>query len=442
MGRIKSGPNGYYVAEPDSNSIAASAPSEQKPTESQQQQAIEPGQQSPTGPNPEQPQQQVAEQQPAQQEAIEPQPQEPAAAQSPYRQYAGAQLEAERKNIEVARAANQGSQAARRSNVDMFAERVKKDQEIYDTLHDDHEAEKKRQKNRALIAAISDGISSLANLYFTANGAPNIKLSSLSAANQERYDQVRKEREGKMELLLARLRASGDKVAAAQLEGQLAAVKEDAAVEQASNGMSAREAQLQLKAVEGERAARAADINSAKEITAIETAARKAIRDDAVAQSTISRNKAQAARSGNNSKKTITIGTEKNMYEIDADTYKANIPWLYALVKNAMDQRAEEEIKSLMSKTDTSGAKKTRSQMKSDISKASSLSLKNDSAEKLVDMESYIAKYLDDVPAAIAHLDKLVGKKSGQAAANKWDKRKIKSAPTPEEEIDFDDFRI
>lgn len=60
------------------------------------------------------------------------------------------------------------------------------------------EKEHKRQKRRALFAAIGDGVSALSNLYFTTRGAPSTNIDprdTLSARAQERYDKFKKERE-------------------------------------------------------------------------------------------------------------------------------------------------------------------------------------------------------------------------------------------------------
>ena len=60
------------------------------------------------------------------------------------------------------------------------------------------EQEKKKQKRRALWAAIGDGVSALANLYFVGKGAPNLldpNGTTMSAKVQERADKLKKERE-------------------------------------------------------------------------------------------------------------------------------------------------------------------------------------------------------------------------------------------------------
>ena len=61
------------------------------------------------------------------------------------------------------------------------------------------EKEKKRQKSQAIVSALSDGISSLSNLYFTTQGAPNMydPSNSLSANAKKRWDKLKAEREAK-----------------------------------------------------------------------------------------------------------------------------------------------------------------------------------------------------------------------------------------------------
>ncbi|WP_042368878.1 hypothetical protein [Bacteroides neonati] len=50
--------------------------------------------------------------------------------------------------------------------------------------------EKKREKSRAVISAIADGVSAFSNLYFTGKGAQNVEQTSMSAANAKRYQAI------------------------------------------------------------------------------------------------------------------------------------------------------------------------------------------------------------------------------------------------------------
>ncbi|MCP3894225.1 MAG: hypothetical protein GY706_06305 [Bacteroides sp.] len=50
--------------------------------------------------------------------------------------------------------------------------------------------EKKREKSRAVISAIADGVSAFSNLYFTGKGSQNVEQTSMSAANAKRYQAI------------------------------------------------------------------------------------------------------------------------------------------------------------------------------------------------------------------------------------------------------------
>lgn len=75
----------------------------------------------------------------------------------------------------------------------------------YDTIlkpkelsEEEQKKETKREKNRALIAALSDGLSSIANLYFTTKGAPssfNKDTPTMSERNSRRYQEILDKRE-------------------------------------------------------------------------------------------------------------------------------------------------------------------------------------------------------------------------------------------------------
>lgn len=58
------------------------------------------------------------------------------------------------------------------------------------------EAERKREKRQKIIAAVGDGLSALANLYFTTKGAPNAfdGTNTMSAKAKERWDKIKAQR--------------------------------------------------------------------------------------------------------------------------------------------------------------------------------------------------------------------------------------------------------
>lgn len=66
------------------------------------------------------------------------------------------------------------------------------------SLHDtEREGEERRQNNRRIMTAIGDGLSGLANIYFTSQGSPDLLKGapSLTGKVQERYDKMRKDAE-------------------------------------------------------------------------------------------------------------------------------------------------------------------------------------------------------------------------------------------------------
>ncbi len=61
---------------------------------------------------------------------------------------------------------------------------------------DELEKERRRERRNKTIAAIGDGLSALANMYYTTKGAPDgTPKTTLSDAARERYDELRKQRE-------------------------------------------------------------------------------------------------------------------------------------------------------------------------------------------------------------------------------------------------------
>ena len=83
------------------------------------------------------------------------------------------------------------------------------------------EAEKKKQRRKAMWAAIGDGVSAFANLYFVGKGSPNLLNpdgKTMSATVQERADKLKKEREdNQLQYLNGYMRArKWDEDAAAQ----------------------------------------------------------------------------------------------------------------------------------------------------------------------------------------------------------------------------------
>lgn len=131
------------------------------------------------------------------------------------------------------------------------------------------ERQRKRKKRDERIAAIGDGISALANLYFTSQDAPNAydPKNSLSEKARERWERIEKEREGKRQAYynaaMGKYKIAKDKADADALAGyradQLAlkkkaaddAAKKDAAKQAADD--KEKEWQHQFKEGEADR---------------------------------------------------------------------------------------------------------------------------------------------------------------------------------------------
>lgn len=71
---------------------------------------------------------------------------------------------------------------------------------IEDKDKEQRKADAKRQRSRAIITAVGDGLSALSNLYYTTRYAPNMNTGKgeLSAKNVERWDKYVKERDAKL----------------------------------------------------------------------------------------------------------------------------------------------------------------------------------------------------------------------------------------------------
>lgn len=79
-------------------------------------------------------------------------------------------------------------------------------------VDDDEARERKRNRARSVVAAIGDGVSALANLYFTTQYAPNANLQpSLSRQNKERYDKRMEEFRGRRKEYEAGLQRAKDR---------------------------------------------------------------------------------------------------------------------------------------------------------------------------------------------------------------------------------------
>ncbi len=79
-----------------------------------------------------------------------------------------------------------------------YVEMLEKTNTYKEPTPEELEKEHKRRKLSAIFSALGDGISTLSNLYFASKGAPDMTpKGTLSAKQQERWENLRKEREKK-----------------------------------------------------------------------------------------------------------------------------------------------------------------------------------------------------------------------------------------------------
>ena len=108
--------------------------------------------------------------------------------------------------------------------------------------------EQKRYRTKAILAALGDGISSLANLYYTTRGAQGMRqpAASLSEVTRKRFDEAKRRKE-KMEdeFRAALIRAGFAERAEAFQEGQRQANNADAAARAAEQRAADKEAREQ-----------------------------------------------------------------------------------------------------------------------------------------------------------------------------------------------------
>lgn len=83
-----------------------------------------------------------------------------------------------------------------------------REEEALKKNENERKKESRYHRARSIISAIGDGLSGLANIYFTTKGAPDMLkgTTSLSAKQQERWDKIRKERESRREAYLKAVR--------------------------------------------------------------------------------------------------------------------------------------------------------------------------------------------------------------------------------------------
>jgi hypothetical protein len=96
---------------------------------------------------------------------------------------------------QATQAAIQQQDQAGRSYIDQLSDITNRFRNEYTANQEDEAASAERARKVQTINAINDGMSSLANLYFTAQGAPSAKMDSFTTRYQAQYDQAKAKRE-------------------------------------------------------------------------------------------------------------------------------------------------------------------------------------------------------------------------------------------------------
>lgn len=96
---------------------------------------------------------------------------------------------------QATQAAIQQQDQAGRSYIDQLSGITNRFRNEYTANQEDEAASAERARKVQTINAINDGMSSLANLYFTAQGAPPAKMDSFTTRYQAQYDQAKAKRE-------------------------------------------------------------------------------------------------------------------------------------------------------------------------------------------------------------------------------------------------------
>lgn len=178
-------------------------------------------------------------QRPAQQPAAAVSPQPSENAREPQTQARIPQIDVEANDaarqeaIASQEAANAKEQTALQSGIDQYNAMVQGWQKERDDLAAQQKAAEKDARVSMLISGIADGVASLANLYYTTKGAPNIQLYSGLDKYREIYEKARQRREGLQLQLNQRLQQGQLSLAQLRQQKAVAEAKGDAALGQA-----------------------------------------------------------------------------------------------------------------------------------------------------------------------------------------------------------------
>lgn len=105
----------------------------------------------------------------------------------------GKQINAQRNSINAQNVAQQ--EQAAKSYIDQLSDITQGYYKQHQTSLEEQEEAAQRARKVQTVNAINDGITSLANLYYTTKGAPSAPPSSFSTRYQEQYDQAQAKRE-------------------------------------------------------------------------------------------------------------------------------------------------------------------------------------------------------------------------------------------------------
>lgn len=212
-------------------------------------------------------------------------------------------------------------------------------------------AEAKRERRAKIFSAIGDGISALANLYFTSKGAPDMynPSTSMSAKTKAYWDKLNAERKANEdkynELLLGAYKADkADKDAKDKWQQQLEQWKIEMErkneAEMYKRGKDAADAKYRKEKDDADRSSRE-NIAASQ----IEAANRRAAADRSQRQTQFDI-RYGGKGGGNKSKYTFSLGRGKGSVSVDSDAVNdANVKQIWDRLPDDVKQQAQEYYK-------------------------------------------------------------------------------------------------
>lgn len=212
-------------------------------------------------------------------------------------------------------------------------------------------AEAKRERRAKIFSAIGDGISALANLYFTSKGAPDMydPSTSMSAKTKAYWDKLNAERKANEDkyndLLLGAYKADkADKEAKDKWQQQLEQMKIEMErkneAEMYKRGKDAADAKYRKEKDDADRSSRE-NIAASQ----IEAANRRAAADRSQRQTQFDI-RYGGKGGGNKSKYTFSLGRGKGSVSVDSDAVNdANVKQIWDRLPDDVKQQAQEYYK-------------------------------------------------------------------------------------------------